>query len=71
MPSSDLLFLYVLIVLNIGVYVTPAIGIIRNRKDSPPKNPTVEEAFRYLEISLNRAFPNFPQGSLGTRLLAN
>ncbi len=62
MPSSDLLFLYVLIVLNIGVYVMLAIGIIRNRKDSPPKNPTVEEAFRYLEISLNRAFPDLPAG---------
>jgi hypothetical protein len=62
MPSSNLVLLYLLLGLNIAVYVVLAIGIIRNRRNRLPKNPTVEDAFKYLEISLNRAFPNLPAG---------
>jgi len=61
-PSSDFIFLYLLIGLNVAVYVVLVIGIIRNKKGGLPKNPTVEDAFRYLEISLNRAFPDLPPG---------
>ena len=62
MPSSDFVLLYLLLGLNIAVYIVLAIGIIRNRRNRLPKNPTVEDAFKYLEISLNRAFPNLPAG---------
>ena len=62
MPFSDFDFLYLLIGLNIAVYVVLAIGIVRNRKSDFPKNPTVEDAFKYLEISLNRSFPDLPPG---------
>jgi len=62
MPPSDLVYLYLLVGLNIAVYVVLAIGIIRNRKGMLPKNPTVEDAFKYLETSLNRAFPDLPPG---------
>jgi hypothetical protein len=62
MLSIDPLFLYLLIALNILVYVVLAIGIVRNRRDRLPKNPTVEDAFKYLELSLGRAFPDLPPG---------
>jgi hypothetical protein len=46
----------------VAVYVVLVFGILRNRRGSLPNNPTVEDAFRYLELSLNRAFPDLPPG---------
>lgn len=62
MPSIDPVFLYLLIALNILVYIVLAIGIVRNRRGRLPENPTVEDAFKYLELSLTRAFPDLPPG---------
>jgi hypothetical protein len=44
------------------VYLALVAGFLRSRKDRIPSNPTVEDAFRVLERSLNRAFPDLPVG---------
>ena len=44
------------------VYVMLAIGIVKSRQNALPKNPTVEDAFRILESSLYRSFPDLPPG---------
>ena len=62
MSSSDLFSIYLFAGLNIAVYAMLVIGIMRNRKTTLPKNPTVEDAFRFLEIALDSAFPNLPAG---------
>ncbi len=62
MPFSDSLFLYLLIGSNVIVYIMLAIGIIKGRMDRLPKNPTVEDAFKILEMSMARSFPDLPPG---------
>jgi len=51
-----------LIAANAGIYLALIVGVLRSRKDRIPSNPTVEDAFRVLEKSLNRAFPDLPVG---------
>jgi hypothetical protein len=60
--SSDSLFLYLLLGANIIVYVILALGIAKSRQARLPKNPTVDDAFRILEVSIFRAFPDLPSG---------
>lgn len=62
MPSTEALFLYLLLGSNILVYILLVAGIARARRGRLPKNPTVEDAFRILELSLYRAFPDLPPG---------
>ncbi|MFI5420751.1 MAG: hypothetical protein ACHQ1H_07255 [Nitrososphaerales archaeon] len=59
---SQLDLLYLLIAANALIYLGVAAGIVRSRKDRIPSNPTVEDAFRVLERSLARAFPDLPAG---------
>lgn len=44
------------------VYILLAAGIVRGRSGRLPRNPSVEDAFRVLELSLNRTFPDLPPG---------
>ena len=44
------------------MYVILAAGIIKGRRNRLPKNPSVEDAFRVLEASLSRCFPDLPPG---------
>jgi len=60
--TSDSLILYTLLGTNVLVYIMLALGIARSRRGRLPKNPTVEDAFRVLELSLYRAFPDLPAG---------
>ena len=62
MTFTDTLFLYLLVGTNIVVYILLAVGIVKSRRNRLPKNPTVEDAFRILEASLYRTFPNLPPG---------
>ena len=59
---SDSIFLYLLIGSNIAVYAILAVGLLKARSDRIPKNPSVEEAFKLLEVSLYKAFPDLPPG---------
>jgi hypothetical protein len=38
------------------------VGIVKIRQNALPKNPTVEDAFRILESSINKSFPDLPPG---------
>jgi hypothetical protein len=60
--TTDLLILYLLLGSNALVYGLLAVGVARSRKGRVPKNPSVEDAFRVLELSLFRAFPDLPPG---------
>jgi hypothetical protein len=59
---SDSVFLYLLIGSNLLVYIALAAGIIKERRNRLPSNPTVEDAFKILEVSLFRSFPDLPPG---------
>jgi hypothetical protein len=61
-PIDDSTLLHLLIAANGAIYFGLAAGIIRSRKYRIPSNPTVEDAFRVLERSLGRAFPDLPSG---------
>ena len=62
MSSSNSLFFLLLVGSNFVVYILLAIGLIRGRRGRLPKNPTVEDAFKVLELSLLRTFPDLPPG---------
>jgi len=38
------------------------VGIVKGRQNALPKNPTVEDAFRILESSIYKSFPDLPAG---------
>ena len=59
---SDSIFLYLLIGSNIAVYAILAVGLLKARSNRIPENPSVEEAFKLLEVSLYKAFPDLPPG---------
>jgi hypothetical protein len=44
------------------VYILLGVGIARARRGRLPKNPSVEDAFKVLEVSLLRSFPDLPPG---------
>ena len=62
MLFSDSVFLYLLLASNFIVYILLAAGLMRGRRGRLPKNPSVEDAFHVLELSLNRAFSDLPPG---------
>ncbi|MDA4111604.1 MAG: hypothetical protein OK439_03635 [Thaumarchaeota archaeon] len=62
MPFDTQTVFYLLLVANVAIYLGLLLGIIRGRRFRLPSNPTVEEAFKILEKSLTRTFPDLPAG---------
>lgn len=62
MSPSYQTVLELLIAANIAAYIFLLLGVLRGRSRKPPRNPSIEEAFRFLESALKQAFPDLPEG---------